>query len=487
MHGRTYHRLAWTLAAAAVWGVCAVGGAQAQAPPMLAADPGYEIGADSAMTVPTAPALYPDTYLVSSNNSSFNAAGLADRVADLEAELKKMKDKEAAAKAKAAGKPSVNAGGRIQLDWAAFDQNVDSINQAGDFQNGTEFRRARLVLSGDAFQVIDYKIQFDFADTDPDGDGQSTNFKDLYMTVKELPILGHVRVGHYKEPWSLEELMSAKHLTFMERGLPNGLVGGRSIGVMAFDYSEAETMTWAVGAFVSEIDEEPPIFQDDRGGTAMTMRLTYLPWYDWATEGRGLIHTGICYSYRDLADEAVRWRARPEAHLAGRVVDTGNQLDDVQNVNALCVEAALAYGPFSVQGEYFGYWLDRGLHPDVNFHGMYAYVSYFLTGEHRNYKRTDGCFDRVKPFENFFRVRAEDGNVYTGKGAWELAYRYSYLDLTNGGVVGGRVGDHTFGVNWYLNPYMRLMWNYVHSETNAHPVAGVGIADIFEMRCQINF
>ena len=67
-----------------------------------------------------------------------------------------------------------------------------------------------------------------------------------------------------------------------------------------------------------------------------------------------------------------------------------------------------------------------------NFYGGYAFVSYFLTGENRPYNRKMGVFDRVKPYEDFFRVRDCDGNVSTGHGAWELAYRFSYIDMLDG-------------------------------------------------------
>ena len=60
---------------------------------------------------------------------------------------------------------------------------------------------------------------------------------------------------------------------------------------------------------------------------------------------------------------------------------------------------------------------------------MYAYVSYFLTGENRPYDRKLGVFDRVRPYEDFFRVRTDDGSIETGWGAWELAYRFSYIDI----------------------------------------------------------
>ena len=103
--------------------------------------------------------------------------------------------------------------------------------------------------------------------------------------------------------------------------------------------------------------------------------------------------------------------------------------------------------------------------------------------------------DRVKPFENFFRVRTCDGNVATGLGAWEVGYRYSTLDLNDfaAGVRGGVVQDHTLGLNWYWNPYTRVMFNYVHSNSELavgsynHAAGGGGVQNMFETRMQIDF
>jgi len=426
---------------------------------------------------------------------------LAARVADLEAELKKITEKAAADKKKAAGKPSVTVGGRIQLDWALFGQSPYSLaNFLGgrDIQDGVEFRRVRLYASGEAFNVIDYKLQMDFADTDRANQGaavnqliQSTAFKDVYVTVKELPLVGHVRVGHYKEPFGLEQLTSAKHISFLERSVNDegAFAPGRRIGVMAFNHSENERFTWAIGAFHNELENgaEPPLRFDDDGDTALTMRYTFLPWYDEATGGRGLVHLGFAFSHRDVDDGTYRFRARPESHIAPCAVDANINL--VSDLQLYAAEAAWVYGPLSVQSEYFLAQVHRAGVADPTFDGMYVYVSYFLTGENRVYNRSKAVFTRTKPFENFFLVRTCDGDLALGKGAWELLYRYSYMDLNDAGVWGGDISNHTVGLNWWLNPYTRVMWNYVNScSTHGNPaLLPRSTQDVYEMRVAIEF
>ena len=479
MNGVLQSRLGAILAAIAlVAGSAAVFGQQVQQPWDAPADVAYSTAA------------YPG------EAATDPAADLQSWKTGVDARLQAIADKEADAKKKAADSPSVKVSGRIQADWALFGQSPNNRATYGDWGDRCEFRRARIAVSGDAFYVVDYKIEMDFADTPTTpsdgtiytGLAQSTNFKDVYITVNELPWLGRVRVGHFKEPFGLEFLTSSNFITFMERSLSdeNAIVPGRNMGVMIQNYSENERMTWAIGAFKSEMGSEPPIRRNQfEGGTALTMRGTFLPWYDEATEGRGLLHLGGAYSYRDLDDPRLRLRAQPESHLAETVLDTGSfAATDWQIAGG---ELAFVYGPFSIQSEVFGAWIDSPVYGDIYYSGSYVYVSYFLTGEHRPYKRTEGVFARVKPFEDFFRVRDADGYVQMGKGAWEIAYRYSTLDL-NDVLVGGRAYDHTLGLNWYLNPYTRLMFNYVNSNISPDHEEGVdGSVNIFEMRAQIDF
>ena len=118
------------------------------------------------------------------------------------------------------------------------------------------------------------------------------------------------------------------------------------------------------------------------------MRTTFTPWYDEATEGRGLLHTGLAYSYRALGDETAQLRGRPESHLAPYVIDTG--VINASEMQLIGAELAFVYGPFSFQSEYYGATVDEIGADDLSFNGCYAYVSYFLTGENRRYNRGRG-------------------------------------------------------------------------------------------------
>ena len=427
---------------------------------------------------------------------------------DLQARIEGLEITQGAAAAAAKKKPTF--GGRLYFDYAAFDQNASSIDQVrfneaaignpfnGDMFNGVEARRVRFFMAGNAFNVIDYKVELEFAD-------HFASARDVYGQISELPLLGHVRVGHFKEPFGLEQLTSSRFITFMERSMLENLggVGDRATGIMAFNWNEAETVSWFVGAFTtldadSPVLHPPPGFEDE-GGTAVDARVTWVPWYDEATEGRGVFHLGAALTYRDInpligggPNYAVS--VLPEAHLGKTVATSG--LFAADEITAYNLEAAFVYGPLSVQGEYLWMEVEQSVAgaADVDYDGAYISFSYFLTGEHRPYDRRMGCFGRVKPFENFFRVRAEDGNVYTGKGAWEVAYRYSTVDLNDDAIVGppvthpgGEVENHTFGVNWYLTPYTRVMLNYINSRTRDHNRPGVGDVDILMTRFQVDF
>jgi phosphate-selective porin OprO/OprP len=184
------------------------------------------------------------------------------------------------------------------------------------------------------------------------------------------------------------------------------------------------------------------------------------------------VHLGAAYSHGDPEGDDISFSQRPEAHLAPRFVDTGDIPTD--GLDRMGLEAAWGHGPFSLQGEYMRAWVDTsGATP--SFDGYYVQASYFLTGEHRPYKTARGTFDRVRVNRPFL---FGDG----GPGAWEVATRYSAIDLSDEDVRGGRLSDVSGGVNWHLDDNVRVSANYVWA--NLHTV---GDAHAFQTRFQIDF
>jgi phosphate-selective porin OprO/OprP len=161
-------------------------------------------------------------------------------------------------------------------------------------------------------------------------------------------------------------------------------------------------------------------------------------------------------------------------------VDTGNIPGDVQYFSLFGAELAGVYGPLSFQGEYIRTDVDRSVGDSLVFDGYYGYMSWFMTGESRNYKADEGIFDILVPQKPFSLTTG-------GLGAWELGARFSEIDLNDDGVSGGRERDITAGLNWYPNPYIRFMANYIHVlEIDGGPHDEENL-DIFQVRAQVAY
>jgi phosphate-selective porin OprO/OprP len=372
-------------------------------------------------------------------------------------------------------KPTMEIKGRVHADYFVF-ANQDAASEAafGDLQNYFEFRRVRIGVGGKGYGVYEYELEVDFepennftvrnaADTGSITIGaEAVSLKDAWVSLTALPILGTAKFGHFKQPFSLEEMTSANYITFMERGLPNAFSPGRDVGAAAFDYAEDETMTWGYGVFFNDVDDIVKERIGDQQGVNLAGRVTWLPYYSW--DGRYLVHVGAGYIFSDVSDDSVTFSTRPETHEEDSFLSTGALA--AENFQLTGAELAVVWGPWSVQSEVFGVSTDGvGAAPNDQYWGAYAYVSCFLTGEHRPYERKEGKFARIKPLTQFWVINTADGHC-AGWGAWEAALRWSYIDLDDRGTIAssrGQLNDITLGLNWYWNPNTRWMLNYIHA------------------------
>jgi phosphate-selective porin OprO/OprP len=258
----------------------------------------------------------------------------------------------------------------------------------------------------------------------------------------------------------------------------------RHLGIGFYDHSEDLNWTWAASLIRTGQDQYGNSLSTN-GGNGVVGRLTHLLWYDEPAEGRYYSHIGGAYYYNSPPRDLVRFRSIPEIfageHRPGAVGTSGQAIPGAidgtpffvdtlallaDNVHTFGVENLTVHGPWSFQAEAMAAIVDQQVGGTATLAGAYMQVGYFLTGEHRPYDRAAGAIGQVKPFEDFFMLRTDGAHCY-GKGAWEVAARWSYIDLTDGTINGGDMSNATLGVNWYCNPYCKVVFNCIHSWLDA--------------------
>ena len=370
----------------------------------------------------------------------------------------------------------------------------------GEQDDGVDFRYARLIVQGFVFKDFKYQIETDFAG---DTGATSPTFKDVFIEYDKIPYGGGrtfgLRVGHFKEPINLEDQISTPDLVFLEKPLLDIFVPSRNVGLMVSDavigQPTKERMTWALGVF-KETDENPgPSDNDEYRGWSVSTRLSGLPYSDKG--GRRLIHLGFGYSHRTPNGGNVDYRVRSESRIVeARYIDPNLtaianadlpagvvrlNATDVQTIDLFDAELAGVVGPWWWQAEYLHSMLDTDNEGTLGFDGYYVQTGYVITGEKRNYNHARGTFTPPVPKKNFSPFRGQG----QGWGAWEVAGRYSFVDMTDGPVQGGKQTAYTFGLNWYANPNIRWALNYIHNDIDNDFYDGD--FDVLQSRVQIAF
>jgi phosphate-selective porin OprO and OprP len=360
-------------------------------------------------------------------------------------------------------------GGRLALDAAGY---LTSPGFTG-FDDGVELRRVRIYAKGDCLLLIpvSYQIEIGYVP-------HQFYIEESYLLFRDIPWIGELKGGQYQAPMGLDVITSSRDITFMEPAAPlqalaPGTDAGIQIGRPVFD----QRATWTAGLFTGGVGHDFGEATTDFGRAIV--RLTALPIYQadpGHPENDRLLHLGLSANFLYSASSTVRYQARPESHLAPYVVDTGDIAADGALVAG--AEAAWVNGPFSVQGEYLRLWVEEENGQVPTFNGLYASASWFLTGETRPYDRSAAKFARVIPKRN---VDFAHGSW----GAWEVAARYSFVDLNSANIEGGRLSMFMVGLNWYLHPHVKWRVDYGFGHVSGRQPEGN--IHIFQTRIEIDF
>lgn len=379
---------------------------------------------------------------------------------------------------------TVKLGGHVQLDYVNWAQAAPSIPNTHDY---VEFRRLRLVADGTGYGLFDFRLQMTL---EPESVGESVpgtvtspEVKDAYLSMNEIPGFGRMRIGNFFVPFGLEQVTNDTNNVFLERSIPTQGVftPDREVGIAFYNSTESRRLTWCYGAFFDSVSEALKERIDDNQGYRVSGRLTWLPVYDEASNGRYLVHTGVGVLHTGDQDERVRFRARPQIREGARIIDSGVLAAEQYTTGNL--ELAIVYGAVTFQSEAYLSNAPLIAGGSVTAAGMYAHLSYFLTGENRIFEpfgQHGAQFGRNVPTSNLFATR--NGVSF---GAWELKARWSTLDLSDANR--GQYNDLTAGVNWYWSDRTRVMFDWIHPITSSEAVYGRTHPDLLGVRFDFNW
>ncbi|MCC6919288.1 MAG: hypothetical protein IT548_08790 [Alphaproteobacteria bacterium] len=418
--------------------------------------------------------------------------------------------------------------GRLQWDAAIYDQDragpltedfrragntADENARARNLGDGNNFRRAQIGVEGTLFKDFGYSLSYQFGGS---GAEEAGRIQDVYIEYKGVKGW-RFRAGAFSPPVNLDDAAGSADTLFLERAsaseIQRGLAGseGRT-GIGALGNGER----WTASAVLTGNTIGVSSLGDQ---LAFVGRGTYLAINDPQLQ----LHLGANITYVfDPADSGrdtvprypLRLRDRPEIRVDGtRLIDTGNI--DSSSLVSPGVEVALRYKALLVQGEYIWYKFNRvstSPLPNPDFFGYYVQASYTISGEPRRYNAQNGSFTNPKPARY---VGGKDADDTSGIGAFEVAARYSVVDLNYragaegtatpvDAIRGGRQETITAGLNWYLNSAIRFSFDYQHIDVDRlsrggtqfgslpgeTPAAGTQVGqdfNVFSVRTQLSF
>ncbi len=330
------------------------------------------------------------------------------------------------------GKFEANIGGRIHFDTYAFDRDIASTTGT------TEFRRARLTLSGKALGW-DYKMEQDFgAGTNLDG------LRDLYIAKSAFG--GKVTIGHFKPYRSMEELTSSNEILMMERPFSSasGLFNARQFQ-QGIGYSKTGT-NYTAGLSLFNLRSAAGVRNEGVGAAG---RVTFAP----INNEDSTLHLGGWFSVEDLNNGSATTTA--SVSYAGRrgpaqTIATINGVAG-DKITAYGFEVAGSFGPTFFQSEYVQSTFEQPFFSDQDVNTWYVQGSWILNGGHKAYKPATGVFGSPKVGD---------------KGLWELTARYDTIE--NKDIVNREATSWLLGVNYYVNPNLRFMFNYTQGENEVN-------------------
>ncbi len=378
------------------------------------------------------------------------------------------------------GQHSMTINGRLHADYRHYNYNEDNngsnvLSRAGS--DTWDMRRARIGIRAKFLDHYDGEIVFN-----------PTQANDSILDVAYLNVAWwkpvQFRIGQFKMPFSLEQLTSSNNIDFVERSFVDAYIPAKELGAMVHG-SPWKGVTYALafsnGRGSSGVEDDVRVDNKDIIGRA-TVNFAEIMGND-----NMVLHAGLAFSEGDISkgDGVAAFgghrstEARGVRFFTAPEVASNNFVDAEIDRSRLGLEAAIAHGPFKVQGQWVRNEFDfdtatRGYDPEIKV--WYAEALWTITGETHAKRYRSGVFGGIKPNRNFDPVK------FSG-GAWEVGVRYSKFDASDFDTLGliaaspntdtqittkargyAKADALTLGVKFVPNPHVRFMLDYVKTD-----------------------
>ena len=337
---------------------------------------------------------------------------------------------------------------RVQADGAVFFGNDKDYDAIG---NGMNIRRARFAVKG----------QLDknwYGELDTDWTSGIPEIKDAIIAYTGLPYT-EIKVGNFKENFSIQRNSTSRYLLFMERPMVTALAPSRHLGVNA---TFAKDWLWAsAGVFGPELKgSEEQTFMEDYNknfgyneGLSYTGKLALRPLYK---KKDASLHIGAAFSYREPKLTSgdgygvARYSSRNSTSINRKKYLDTDVIEGLDHEVAYTFEIAGHYKGLRYEGAYIARSaiLDRSINDKgiQTADGWYAQAGWLLFGGRQNYDADGAKYTRITNGRNW--------------GDLELCLRYEYCNFNTADYFGGSADAWAVGFNYYPSKNVKIMLNY---------------------------
>ena len=347
---------------------------------------------------------------------------------------------------------------RIQGDAAAFFGYDKNLTQIG---NGMSLRRTRFAV----------KTQIDknwYGEFDTDWTSGTPEIKDAILEYTGVENLS-IKLGNFKENFSIQRNTTSRHLQFMERAMVTYLAPSRHLGVNV----KYDLPAWwfSAGVFGPELEgtEAQTSFEDGNKDYGLSEGLSYtgkIVWRPLHKMTNASLHVGAAVSYREPklttgeGYNVVRYSTRNSTSINRKKYLDTDAMKFLDHELAYTGEIAGHYEGLRYEAAYIARtpYFDpekssvKVAHPA---YGWYVQAGYMLFGGKQNYDAGGAKYTRVK--------RGQDwGDI-------ELCARIDHINLNIASeYMGGSATGYTLGLNFYPSENVKFVINYQFNDQDIY-------------------